>query len=241
MSDSSQGPGWWQASDGKWYPPEQAPGYQAAGAGGAGGPVQFDLGAALTYGWNKFVQYIGQVIIIVLIVVGVNILFNIFRGIVNSQVSGLVGLFISLGMSILGFVISLVLQIGLIRMALMITNGETPDPGTVFKFDNLGPYAIASILVGILTFLGLFVFCIGALIVAFFTVFYGFYCIDQNQGPTDCIMSSFNLVKDNIGQVLLFVIIVVVLNFITCGLAYGVTQIATGYAYRTLNGQPVAP
>jgi Domain of unknown function (DUF4282) len=26
MSDSSQGPGWWQASDGKWYPPEQQSG-----------------------------------------------------------------------------------------------------------------------------------------------------------------------------------------------------------------------
>jgi hypothetical protein len=25
MSDSSQGPGWWQAGDGKWYPPEKAP------------------------------------------------------------------------------------------------------------------------------------------------------------------------------------------------------------------------
>ncbi len=25
MSDTSQGPGWWQASDGKWYPPESAP------------------------------------------------------------------------------------------------------------------------------------------------------------------------------------------------------------------------
>ncbi len=25
MSDTSQGPGWWQASDGKWYPPESVP------------------------------------------------------------------------------------------------------------------------------------------------------------------------------------------------------------------------
>lgn len=25
MSDSTQGPGWWQASDGKWYPPESHP------------------------------------------------------------------------------------------------------------------------------------------------------------------------------------------------------------------------
>ena len=30
MSDVSNGPGWWQASDGKWYPPEQQPGFQAA-------------------------------------------------------------------------------------------------------------------------------------------------------------------------------------------------------------------
>ncbi len=36
MSDTSQGPGWWQASDGMWYPPEQAPGYQAPAAAGGG-------------------------------------------------------------------------------------------------------------------------------------------------------------------------------------------------------------
>jgi uncharacterized RDD family membrane protein YckC len=40
MSDFSQGPGWWQASDGKWYPPEQAPGGQAAaGTPGMGAPT----------------------------------------------------------------------------------------------------------------------------------------------------------------------------------------------------------
>jgi hypothetical protein len=27
MSSASQGPGWWQASDGNWYPPQQQPGY----------------------------------------------------------------------------------------------------------------------------------------------------------------------------------------------------------------------
>lgn len=26
MSDTSQGPGWWLASDGKWYPPQDAAG-----------------------------------------------------------------------------------------------------------------------------------------------------------------------------------------------------------------------
>jgi hypothetical protein len=29
MTDGPQGPGWWQASDGNWYPPEQHPNYEA--------------------------------------------------------------------------------------------------------------------------------------------------------------------------------------------------------------------
>jgi hypothetical protein len=31
MSESPLGPGWWQASDWKWYPPEQHPDYQEPG------------------------------------------------------------------------------------------------------------------------------------------------------------------------------------------------------------------
>lgn len=33
MSDVSQGPGWWQASDLKWYPPERRPGYTGPAPG----------------------------------------------------------------------------------------------------------------------------------------------------------------------------------------------------------------
>ena len=41
MSDVSQGPGWWIASDGKWYPPEQHPSYQPPPPSTApGGDVQ---------------------------------------------------------------------------------------------------------------------------------------------------------------------------------------------------------
>ncbi len=52
MSDTSQGPGWWQASDGKWYPPEAAPGAQppatAPPAAAYGAPPAY--GAAPAYG-----------------------------------------------------------------------------------------------------------------------------------------------------------------------------------------------
>ena len=38
MSNTSQGPGWWLASDGKWYPPELWTGPPTPGSGRAGGP-----------------------------------------------------------------------------------------------------------------------------------------------------------------------------------------------------------
>ncbi|MCB0970542.1 MAG: RDD family protein [Acidimicrobiales bacterium] len=46
MSDTSQGPGWWQASDGKWYPPEQAPGATPPAGPPAGAPMGAPMGAA---------------------------------------------------------------------------------------------------------------------------------------------------------------------------------------------------
>ena len=71
MSDTSQGPGWWQASDGKWYPPEQAPGATPQPAG-----ARLDVGAALSYGWEKFVANISTMILIVIIFFGVQFIFS---------------------------------------------------------------------------------------------------------------------------------------------------------------------
>ncbi len=45
MSDVSQGPGWWQASDQKWYPPEQHPASQASTPPPTGGPPPAATGA----------------------------------------------------------------------------------------------------------------------------------------------------------------------------------------------------
>jgi Domain of unknown function (DUF4190) len=60
MSDTSQGPGWWLASDGKWYPPElwtgppapaRAPVYGAAGTVPPGQPGFGASGPSAGYGY----------------------------------------------------------------------------------------------------------------------------------------------------------------------------------------------
>ncbi len=245
MSDTSQGPGWWQASDGKWYPPEQAPGYQPPAGGGdaaaGGGTPTIDVGAALSYGWSKFVQYIGQIIIIVLIIFAVEIVFNIITSVVRGGIdSFIVGFFFTFIFWAVSWFITFMLNAGLIRAGLAITRGETPEVGMLFQTDHLAPYAIASIVVAALFFVGLFFCCVGGLVVLFFTYFYGFYVLDKDQAPMESIGSSYNLVKDNLGMMFVLMLVIVLINFFTCGLGSGVTFIALAYTYKTMNGEPVA-
>jgi hypothetical protein len=63
MSDTSQGPGWWLASDGKWYPPELwtgAPGTAPPGASApseSAGRTQPQWGGTPAYGYGGAPPY----------------------------------------------------------------------------------------------------------------------------------------------------------------------------------------
>ena len=236
MSDTSQGPGWWQASDGKWYPPEQAP-----GAAPQPSAARLDIGAALSYGWEKFVANLGTMILIVAIFFGVQLVFNIVVQFLrpNGLITGLLVTGVIIAISVfVGFMI----EAGLIRAALAITEGRPPEANMMFSTERLVPFAIGAVIVALLSFVGILACCIGYVVVRLFLLFWGFYILDpkRNNEPVDAIKNSFNLVSKNAGDVLVFAIVVVVINIVTCGLAIGVTEIATGYAYKQLNGDPIA-
>lgn len=51
MSEVSQGPGWWQASDGKWYSPDQVPaGSDGSASYGSDGPASYGMPGGGGYG-----------------------------------------------------------------------------------------------------------------------------------------------------------------------------------------------
>ncbi|MEJ6511449.1 MAG: hypothetical protein QNL59_04810 [Actinomycetota bacterium] len=236
MSDTSQGPDWWQASDGKWYPPEQAPGAAPQPAGG-----RLDIGAALSFGWEKFVANLSTMILIVAIFFGVQVVFNIIVQFLrpNGLISGLLVTGVVIAIAVF---VGLMIEAGLIRAALAITEGRPPEASMMFSTERLVPFAIGAVVVALLSFVGILVCCIGYVVVRLFMLFWGFYVLDpkRNDEPVDAIKNSFNLVSKNAGDVLVFAIVVVVINIVTCGLAIGVTEIATGYAYKQLNGDPIA-
>ena len=72
MTDQSQGPGWWLASDGKWYPPDQAPAVPPADTGATpppGPPPKTGMS-----GGAKAALIAGLAIVGLLVVIGLGVL-----------------------------------------------------------------------------------------------------------------------------------------------------------------------
>jgi hypothetical protein len=91
MSDSSQGPGWWQASDGRWYPPQSHPTQPAAPPPptyGAPPPVAYGTPAAKKPGmpgWAKVVLILGGILVV--LVGGCTVAVGVFANKVSNDLT----------------------------------------------------------------------------------------------------------------------------------------------------------
>ena len=300
MSDASQGPGWWQASDGKWYPPEQAPGAQPttppagaapgippqgpppggfgapAGAPGgfgqpaAGGSTTFSVGDAFNWGFKKFQENIGPILIASLIifagliVVEAIIWFGLVGALAGTTTThttdygytytttsgGGITLFLfGYGIAMLIMMVgSFLIQMAIIRATLMISNGEQVTLNRMFATDQLGAFVGASVLVALGTYIGMIICFIPGLVFMFFSFFFGWFVIDKKMGAIESIKASIALVNRNMGTMVGFFIgciIAYAIGAILCGVgllvAIPVIVLSTGYVYKRTQGEEVAP
>ncbi len=254
MSDSSQGPGWWQASDGRWYPPDQAPssGAQPAPAGGTGGTPSIDLGAALSYGWKGFTQNVGKFLIVLLamivanaVIIGIGVTIAIGSDSTFTQQLLFVLFFFA------GYVVMFTLARPLFATVIDMTEGRGVPGSLSLDFSNLGPWLTTIIawqaiiwVVGLPPLIGWFL-AIAAQIFLFLTPFAQ---IEGNRSAGEAISTSFNTVKDNFGQAFILGLVTVLIAFAgLCLCLIGgfvtipVAIIAQGYGWKILNGQTPAP
>jgi hypothetical protein len=238
VSDTPQGPGWWQASDGKYYPPEQAPGYQQPGTTPSGG---VDVGAALSYGWNKFTQNIGELLVIWLVLVAVRIVFgalNYFLGVGTSFGSFGSRFFIGFGLYILDGIIAGVLMIPLARAAMAIVNGQKVDVGQAFQLS--GPPLVGGIVFGLLLGVGYALCGLPALVVWFLFGLTPIVAVAENKGA-DALGVAMNIVTSRFGEFFLILLVAGLLTLCTYYLLAPFAFISMAYLYKTHRGEPVAP
>jgi hypothetical protein len=242
VSDTPQGPGWWQASDGKWYPPEQAPGATPAPSGGGGAPGVVDVGAAFSWTWNKFQQNVQPLLILGGTVAAVQIIwFFASTFAIRSTIA-------SIGGGLVVYIITLVLTMLTVQAGLDIANGRAIDTSTIFNIRaNFGTYLIAAVLFGILQIIGCLLLCIGLVFVWLIFGLWSFAVVEKGAGVGEAFRMSKDLTLKNFGQTFFPMLIYFLLAAVATGLC-GVLGIVTlplaalfgAYTFKTLQGEPIA-
>jgi uncharacterized membrane protein len=222
------------------------------------GGAPFQVGDAFNYGWKKFQEYLGPILIAMLIffIVGgaVNLIATLLGGgfgeLTDPDDIG-IGMFFGVGyllFSLLSALVSLLIQAAVVRGALKITEGERVELSTFLSTENLGQVVLAAVLLAIGTAIGLILCIIPGLILIFFSQFTYQFILDKGLPAFDAIKASFALVNQNLGSVvgLFFAsILAFIVGALLCGIglivAIPVTIIATAYAYKLMTGQPVVP
>jgi uncharacterized membrane protein len=229
---------------GGYPPPPPVTGYGAPGQT----PGQLSVGNAISYGWNKFKDnaliWIGIMLVAAVIQVVLNLIFGGFS--TSSDLSDTFTVWRIIG-TLVTTVVGYLINAALVRGALHEVDGNKPAFGSFFQFTNIGAIIIASLIVGVLSTIGFILLVIPGLIVVFLTWWTLQFVIDQNQDAVTGIKSSFGIISQNVGPLLLLALALVGINIlgaIPCGLGLLVTIpltiIASTYAYRVLTGRYVS-
>jgi hypothetical protein len=124
VSDVSRGPGWWQASDGKWYSPEQQPGYVPAAPSMPSPYVTSDGYTAMTVAQRTNGMAIASLVcsLVAIPLFGIPAILGIIFGFVaRSQIRKSNGSQTGDGMALAGIIIGFVfVALGLLLVGILV-------------------------------------------------------------------------------------------------------------------------
>lgn len=199
---------------------------------------RFSIGEALGYGWKKLQENIGPLVTAALAILAVNVIFWLLGG------GFLGGLF-----KLIGWFVSILISMGLIRIALKIVDGKPVETADLFQRADLAlPYFIASVIVGVMVGIGFVFLIIPGIYLAITFGFFGYNIVDKEHGIVESIEQSAAITKAQKGDLFVFGVVLVLFNLagaIALGIGLLITvpvsMLAMAYVYRKLNGDPVTP
>jgi hypothetical protein len=248
-------PGYGAQPPGGYPPPPPTSGYGepihgAPGFGGPGGTPQLTVGDALRYAWTKYKEnagvWIGITVIVFLIQLVISWVFGLNDSYQTSDFGDYFGVWRIIG-TIVTVIVSYLISAALVRGALHEADGNKPNIGSFFQFTNVGAIILASLLVGIMITIGLILFIIPGIIVAFLTWWTLQFVIDRDEDAVTAIKSSFSAISEHVGPLVLLALALLGLNivgtllcFVGLLVTYPLSYIAATYAYRVATGGRVS-
>ena len=247
-------------AEGGYFPPP--PGY--------GMPTnRYSVGEALSWAWAKFtknpVALIVATLVFGVVLLALNSLVQVLMQAVSPETftaidtaDGLIestsrsltgaGFAVLLLTSLLQLVVGAAISSGYYGGMLDIANGQQVGIGSFFRPRNIVSVILSSLIVGVLTAIGVLLCILPGLVVSIFAMFSTVAIVDRNLSPIDGIKASFAIVRQNFGQVLLAWLTaaaIMLVGALLCGVgllvAAPVAYLFIVYTYRKLSGGSVAP
>lgn len=204
---------------------------------------KFSISEALKFGWNTTksnLMFLVGIEIIALLVQSFS------QGIKVTYIQSFP--FINLDINPVGlifYVIKIIVDIGLVKIALEFVEGRKPEFMELFKQYNLfAKYFLGSILYGLLVGIGLILLIIPGIILMIRLQFYNYLIVDKGLSPIEALRISWQLTKGFSMNLFLYglaVLGVILLGFLALVIgifvAIPVTMLATAYVYRKLSNR----
>lgn len=207
---------------------------------------------ALGYGWRKFTQNIGPILLLSLLVILASIILGAIGTAIDRAIFGTPdpGSFQQTGntfSTLLGFIGQVAIGALIVRAALDLTEGRRLEIGALFGRINWGGVLVLAILVAIIETVGVLLCILPGIVAMFFLSFATYFLIDKDLSPIDAIKASATFVWHNAGKALVWAIVAFLVTIVGfCLFCVGILAtvpialIGTAYTYKKLTGQPVA-
>jgi len=150
------------------------------------------------------------------------------------------------GGSIISLVATLISPIALAHVGLLTSSGRKADFKDFFTFPNFGQTILALILSGLAIGLGAVLLVIPGIILFYLLTFVEYAAVERNLEATAAMRSSMRLLSDNVGVLLPFALVGVLLHIAGAVTVIGwivtspLVALMTTYAYVRVQGRDVA-
>ncbi|MCD6385224.1 hypothetical protein J7M23_05540 [Candidatus Sumerlaeota bacterium] len=204
---------------------------------------KFSKGEAIRFGWRTMKSNLGFFIILLIVVGLIYVIPDFIEKLVRKD-APLLAILIHLG----SWVISIVVQMGVIKIALRFCDEEEAELGDLFTcFPLFFKYVAGSILYGLIVIVGLLLLIIPGIIWSIKFWFFPYFIVEEGVGPIQALKKSSLITRGAKWDLFLFGLLLGLINLLgalclVIGLFATVptTMVAWAYVYRELSAQAKA-
>lgn len=188
---------------------------------------RWEIGPVLSRAWRLFTDNLGIILGAMFVMAIINLTFTGVERNLDALIGGSSGLAalllgpIRVGVSLAGWVVSVFLSLGLIRLMLNLIRGGSATFADLFSGGRyLFPGVAASLLVGGGVLLGLIALIVPGVILGLGWMFSQALIVDRNMGPIEAMQASWNLTRGEKGGLLLWMLVcagICLLGAMACG------------------------